>query len=247
MRKHIWGHLLAIVAATFLGFAGWSLIDGEVTEKRHRVTSGSPDYNYYAGGRNRVTYTRADDPGDYWRIVGWRIFWGVLFALVALAEYRNPMPPLLGGRDTEDREALARQRKTLDGLLRRGKDLYRRRARAETLGPTVRAAMGEAMRAVGRRLALAGLDWRDIPDARHPEHRALYVVFPTLADLELSATQAALIERLVREALGRHGYPAEWLEHVSVHVTSAEILSREAGIDRVSEEKPRLAGPGNRR
>jgi len=240
--KRLWAWLLALLAAVLLGFAGWSLIDGEVTEKLHRITGGSQDYNYYAGGRNRATYTRADDPGDYWRIVGVQIFLGLLFALLAVAEFRNPMPRLPGKRGTGKRAALERHRKMLEGLLQRGKEVYRRRARAETFDPAVRAAMNEAVRAFGHRLGVAGLAWRDIPDARHPEHRALYVVFPTLVDLELSAKQAALIEPLVREALDRHGYPAEWLGRVSVHLTSTEILEPAATSDRAGDGKSRPAG-----
>lgn len=234
-RRRFWAYLLAAAAAVFLGLAGWALVDGEITESWKSM---STDHGYYASGANRVTYTREDDPGDYWRGVGIYLFWGVLLAVVALAEYANPGPGLWRARRNEARQAaLARHRRELDALTRRGEDIARRRVRAETLDPAVGAALDEAMRAVGGRLGMAGLEWRDIPDPREPERRSLYVVVPTLAELELTAAQSSLVAGMVREALRRHGYPAELLERVSVHVTSADILGADA-------ESPRPPGPG---
>ncbi|MDG4554394.1 MAG: hypothetical protein P9E24_09140 [Candidatus Competibacter sp.] len=121
---------IGAIAASLFVYVAWILITGEAKES----LSGSGIQNRfsttYTYGHTipYKLYTRKDDPGVYWMVVGLFGFFGVLTAVVAVFEYRsylvhrdyrrgeNPSADLLARIDhacrlhPEERETLLRAR-----------------------------------------------------------------------------------------------------------------------------------------
>lgn len=98
-RKH--RHLIATLvfatlAAVCFGLLTWALVEGSVVERtstpQHSGRGPGTARLYGTGGNQKIftlIYTRKDDPGKYWSIVGAIAFFGTLFTFVAAAEYRS--------------------------------------------------------------------------------------------------------------------------------------------------------------
>lgn len=134
-RRHLFAALgLAALAALLFGFLTWALVVGAVVANfpsDASIRSNTAGHSYM---RPNTVYTREDNPGRYWLIVGLLGFFGTLFTAIAVLERRSyrispdarkdedPSPSLLAKIDRacglypEGRETLMRAKAALVGL-----------------------------------------------------------------------------------------------------------------------------------
>lgn len=84
---------------------------------------------------------------------------------------------------------------------------------------------------------MTGIGLLEISDPKAPRQMSLYLVFPALSDLDKPEIKEASLEASVRKALRTQGFPDEFLDHVSIHRTSAEVVRRSFGTDILSQIK----------
>lgn len=88
-KKH--RHLIAslgigAIAASLFVYVAWILITGEVEERGREGIKGR--YSTTSPATSRI-YTREDDPGVYWMVVGLFGAFGTLLAVIAVWEHRT--------------------------------------------------------------------------------------------------------------------------------------------------------------
>ncbi|MEW5975063.1 MAG: hypothetical protein AB1898_04550 [Acidobacteriota bacterium] len=108
-KKH--RHLLAAVGLSALavlcfGLLTWALVEGAVVTNfpsDARIRGNTAGHQYIRPNR---LYSRAENPGRYWLVVGLLGFFGTLFTTVAVLEYGSHRLALDTGSKTSSQSAI---------------------------------------------------------------------------------------------------------------------------------------------
>lgn len=230
-RRHLLA-TLGFIALSVLFFCllTWALVEGAVVanfSSDARIQSNTAGHAYV---RPNTVYTREDNPGRYWLVVGLLGFFGTLFGTIAALEHGSYRLEL----DFPERDA-AKPRRSPRLTTNWQEDERSRQQRAEAPDPGMRAAVHSVVHSFNSRFKMTGVGLLEIPDPATPHRISLYLVFPELSDLDKPEIKEASLEASVRKALRKQGFPGEFLDHVSIHRTSTEVVKSSFGADILSQ------------